>query len=357
MKPSSCKKYNTLPFDCQMEDIQFSNALKKCCSTDNDFTGLILSDTDAVGKDRPWAEKKERNIKLARIYKEVDIRKMYRLLSCCNYLEFKESTNGKLTLHKMSSCRVRLCPLCAWRRSLKVFYNNLSIVEYLKKKFNYEFIFLTLTIPNVTSDKLNDTLDWLDASVHRMYERPEWKAVVKGACRCVEVTHNVDTTSPSYDTYHPHIHYMLAVNKSYFKSRNYMSAKAWTELWRSCLHYPLNKPLSVDVKKCYGTTEKAVAECSKYSTKDTEYVVDSNFNLSIDSVATLDKALANRRLLTYTGAFREAKRKLKLEDEDKGSLINVGELDETLENDFRYVTYCWHSGYRQFIEVKKGKNR
>lgn len=334
----------------------YSNRFKNICQQVLDTkhltpTGEVLCDVDKNGKELPWVEKKNRNMDLARVYSYVDPSKELRLIDCGKFLEFRVYSNGKKKLHSMTSCRVRLCPICAWRRSLKTFYNNLRIVEYLKEKNNYSFIFLTFTVRNCTADKLNETLNWLDQSVHRLYERDEWKRVVKGACRCVEVTHNINKKSEWYNTFHPHLHYMIAVNKSYFTSKDYMSFKKWQELWRSVLGVDYDPKICV--KKCYGTDAKAVAECSKYATKDTEYVIENNFNLSVKTVATLDKALAHRRLLTYTGAFRAAKKILKLQDEENGSLVNVGESeeDEFLELDFTNQTYCWYSGYKQYFSI------
>lgn len=313
-------------------------------------SGEILVDIDKKGEERPWQEKKERNMKLAEIYAYVDPSKQLRLVDCGKFLEFKLFSDGSKKLHSMTSCRVRLCPICAWRRSLKTFYNNIRIVNYLKEKHNYEFIFLTLTVRNCWGHELKQTLDWLDESVHRMYERPEWKKAVKGACRCVEVTHNLEKDSPWYDSFHPHIHYMIAVNKSYFTSQNYLSFQKWRDLWISCTGIDYIPRMKVN--KCYGTSAKAIAECSKYSTKDVEYVIPGEFNLSVKTVDILDKALANRRLLTYTGCFRAAKRILKLEDEENGSLVNVGEDDdEKIELDFVKQTYCWYSGYKQYVSI------
>ena len=46
--------------------------------------------------------------------------------------------------------------------------------------------------------------------------RKEVKSIVKGYIRKLEVTYNSDMSSKSYDTYHPHFHVVIAVNKSYF---------------------------------------------------------------------------------------------------------------------------------------------
>ena len=306
-------------------------------------------------KEVPWREKKMRNEKLADIYAYVDESKMVRLRECGKFLDFRVYENGEKKLHSMSSCRVRLCPICAWRRSLKTFYNNLDIMNYLRNKAGkeYKFIFLTLTIRNCRGYELSETIDDIFAGIHRMYERPEWKRAVKGSCRCLEITHNIDRTSEFFDTFHPHVHYLIAVNKSYFTSAAYMSKAQWQELWRSCMG--LDYPPHVHVERCYGTDAKAVAECSKYSTKDIEYVIPDEWELSVKTVKILDHCLANRRLVGYTGVFREAKAILKLEDEENGNLVSLRaeeELNEVLDQGYKIQTYCWYSGYQQYVSIK-----
>lgn len=47
--------------------------------------------------------------------------KARRLAECAQWAEFERLPNGQgLRLHEASFCRVRLCPMCQWRRSLKL---------------------------------------------------------------------------------------------------------------------------------------------------------------------------------------------------------------------------------------------
>ena len=315
------------------------------------FEGEVLQDKTSEGNEKPWREKKLMNENLAKVYGEIDEKKQARLLDCGKFLEFKVYADGTKKLHSMSSCRVRLCPLCAWRRSLKMFHNNLEIVKYLMTQKDYAFIFLTLTVKNCNADELTATIDHLAKAVNRLYLRPEWKKAVKGACKALEVTHNVNRKSKYFDTFHPHMHFILCVNKSYFTSSSYLSHKKWVDLWQSVLHVDY-RPI-VNVKKCYDTAEKAVAECSKYSVKSVEYVIPEDWVLSVNTVRVLDKALANRRLISYSGVFKTAKQILCLEDEETGSLIDVGDAVDKLDEPFVLQSYYWYSGYRQYISIEK----
>ncbi len=85
------------------------------------------------------------------------------------------------------------------------------------------YILLTLTVRNCEANDLSSTLDAMLAGWERMTKTKPWKRVALGAFRALEITHNVDPKSDSYDTFHPHIHAVIAVKPSYFTSRDYLS--------------------------------------------------------------------------------------------------------------------------------------
>lgn len=315
------------------------------------LTGEILCDKTEKGKERPWREKKVRNMKLAEAYDLFDSSKAARLRDCAKYLKFRRYLDGTMKLHHMNSCRVRLCPVCAWRRSLRTYYNNLKIVRFLKEKKDYQYIFVTLTVRNCRAHELKKTIDDMQLAINRFNKRPEILAAFKGTCRCLEITHNVDVNSPNFDTYHPHFHMICAVNPTYFKSKAYLSQARLTELWASCL--AVNYTPVCNIKRCYGSLEKAVAESSKYATKDVEYILPDKWDFTVQTVKTLDDVLRNRRLVNYTGIMREAKAILKLEDEEKGNLIDVGEemSDKDKDEAYTLVSYYFYNGYRQYISI------
>ena len=283
---------------------------------------------------------------LAMAYDSVNPDKAARLRDCGSFLAFRVSPGGKRTLDSMSSCRVRLCPLCSWRRSLKVYANTMRIIQYLENQRPYAYIFLTLTVESVRADGLSAAIDLLMESWNRLLQRAEILSAIKGWYRGLEVTHNVDPHSAAYDTYHPHFHCLMAVNPSYFK-KNYISQARWTQLWKEALKASYT-PI-VDVRRVKGNTAKAVAEAAKYAVKDGDFIITDDWDLSVETVSTLDLALHARRLVAYGGLMRDAKRALALEDEENGDLVHVdGEPQDTSPDD-KMVVYYWYSGYRQYF--------
>lgn len=309
----------------------------------------ILTDLSSTGKDRKWRERKMANELLALAYDSIDEKKAMRLRDCANILTYRVYDDGQKRVDSINSCRIRLCPICAWRRSLKVFYNTQKIIEYLNNKQQYSYIFLTLTMRNCKADELNDTLDLVFKSWNRFMQLDSLKSAVKGWYRGLEITHNCDYNSESYDTYHPHIHCIFAVNKSYFTSKNYISQEKFSKLWAQSARLDY-KPIC-DIRKIKGDYNKAVAELSKYSCKTNDYIITDDWDLTIESVRTLDVALRNRRLVAYGGIMRDINKLLKLEDAENGSLLDVGDNADKLDGDYFLESYFWYSGYRQYYKI------
>lgn len=330
---------------------------------------FILQDRSTTGRARDWAGKKMANEILACAYDDIDPAKAVRLRQCSTLLTFAEYEDGTKRLAGMNSCRVRLCPICSWRRSLKCYHNTRRIMERIDADGGYGYIFLTLTLRNCRASELSGVLDDMLAGWNRLMQIKAIKQAVRGWYRGIEVTHDTDEVitparmkqargyytrrglsvgdrNPGFDTYHPHLHCVLVVRQSYFRSRYYISRASFAAAWQHALR--VDYLPQVDVRKVRGDTAHAVAEISKYAAKSADYIVPEDWALTLDSVKTLDKALAHRRLIAYGGLMRDYFRALRLEDAESGNLVDVGEaVPEGRE--YRLVSYFWHSGYRQYF--------
>ena len=71
----------------------------------------------------------------------------------------------------------------------------------------------------------------------------------------------------------------------------------------------------------------------------------------LERVRTLDRALANRRLVNYSGIFRDIKSKLNLSDVEDADLIHVNNdaVDSDITSTREY--YFWYSGYNQYYKI------
>jgi plasmid rolling circle replication initiator protein Rep len=303
----------------------------------------VLVDRSRTGKDRPWERHRTDADYLAAAYDDIDPSKADRVRNCATELTFSIA-EGRKHLESAWFCRVRLCPMCAWRRSLRVGAQMHAIMDEIAKTQKLRYIMLTLTVKNVTGDQLDGALDKLTQGYRRLTERKRVKDSVVGWYRAVEITHNL-----SDDTYHPHIHCVMAVKPGYFNTGRYVNQTEWTALWRDAIRADYD-PI-VDVRIVKGNTAAAVAEVAKYAVKSGDYIIPDDWDLTQETITLLDHVLANRRFVGFGGIFKHIHKKLKLGDTEDGDLVHVDDKAPS-EPSKDVVTFVWYSGYRQYIKAE-----
>lgn len=347
----------------------------------------FLEDKSSTGKVRDWAGKKKRNLSLSEIYRMVkeSYRKIHsekfnrffnreeRSRMCATVLKYKRDKNGKRKLHEAYFCQLRLCPVCNWRRSLKIFAQVSKIIQAIEKEKEHAYIFLTLTQKTVSGDELDNELDNMMKAWNRFLGYKKVKDVVKGSYRGLEITYDkepkitkkmyqdkkeyyknlglkVGDENPNFDMYHPHFHVLIVVRKGYFTGKEYLSQESWRELWAKAMR--LDYLPQVNIKKVKGNSAEAVAEVAKYSTKDSDYVIEKDLGLSMEVVETLDYALERRRLVAFSGIMKEWHKKLNLDDVEDGDLVHVeSDKDEELEDEMTTETYAFNVAYMNYLKV------
>lgn len=278
--------------------------------------------------------KKQNNMKLAARYnmiarKSTELstddyyaRKYQRLEQCSTYLEFRrEKSTKKYKLINTNLCRVRLCPLCAYKRSLAVYHNTADIIKYINEKYSRsKYLFLTLTIKNVSGYQLSKAIDDLTRGWQNMSKQKRIKNVALGTVRSIEITYNKRN-----NTYHPHLHVLIHTTADVYAGRNYISQAEFADRWQSAVGIDY-QPV-IDVRRLRHNNGREVAEIAKYSVKPLEWD-----KCSESVIITLDEVLHKRHLLSLSGTMREAKRELKIADieEKKEWLGNFDEGDKIL---------------------------
>lgn len=354
-------------------------------------TGEVLVDKSSTGKERPWEQKKIASSLAAENFLAGGlVKKAEKMRDCANKLVFK--TNGdSLKLYQTWFCKVRLCPMCNWRRSIKIAYQNKRIVETVNEREKVDWLFLTLTVKNCPSDTLSETLEGMYKAFNRLTKYKSFQKSIKGYFRALEVTRDRDRTitkkryeknpgyfkrngldigseNPNYGTYHPHFHVLLCVPRYYFKQKDYyIKQDRWSELWQKALKSDY-KPI-VDVRRVKAKKEidregledfekelkksireqNAIFEVSKYPVKDTDVIKgDKVTDENIETVVDLDKALSFKRLIGYGGLLKEVHKELNLDDAESGDLIQVAESDEVANGIFEVTAY-WQVGLKKYL--------
>lgn len=311
-------------------------------------------------KDEKWNKRKNQSSLLAKSFERLgEEKKAERVTYCGSFLQFNECPSGHFKkLNWANFCRARLCPMCAWRRSLRYSAYIKKVAHEVTSKQPLRWLFLTLTVRNVEGKVLSTTLDHLFKSWQRFSQRKAFRQVVKGWFRGLEVTRNNETGK-----YHPHFHVLLAVEPSYFTPGNYLTSNQWSELWRESLRVDYNPIIDIRIIKPNERNKKredkilkkdgalisAIVETAKYPTKPDSYLFETDKETTDEVVSILDKSLKNRRLLAFGGELKIVWKKMSLDENEE--LFDEGKECScpTCGSDLLENLYKWHFGYNSYF--------
>lgn len=306
-----------------------------------------------------------------------------RVTECSSYLKFiecEENPRDPKKLTEANFCKHPLCPACQKRRQMKNFANTVKVMHHMTQQGkNYEYVLLTLTTPNVSLEDLKKEIKHYFSSWRKLMMRREIKRIVKGFVRTLEITYNSKT-----NTFHPHIHALIAVNKSYFSDKTYIKRDRWLQLWQESTKQPeitqvdirkiKKQPMDDDPDGIYGVSR----EICKYITKDWSTDDETvNFVKNPDlidyglkghiwirdtreetarTVELLAAVLYRQRLFEFGGCFKEAKKELNLQDADDkdADLVNTKEEQTGCKCDvcggnMQETVYTWQKIQKRYF--------
>mgnify|MGYP000016296136 CR=1 FL=1 len=322
-------------------------------------TGEILSDPRKNGKERPWKMHKVNSLKLYELYKKALVSdenlltesRMKSLEECGNNLLFSVNDKNEKRLKGANFCRIRTCPMCNWRKSLKLFGQMSKITDIIiKQDKSTRFIFATFTVKNCNADKLSQTIDMMNMGFKRLTNKTKgvkttekFKNNMLGYMRAIEVTYNQQE-----DTYHPHIHCIFAVKAQYF-TKGYIKKSDWVELWQKAMNLDYQPSVHVKtIKETDNDKTKAVAEVAKYPTKSADLLKIEDEEQAVQALIVLAKTMKGRRLITFGGEFATVKRELKLDDIENGDLIHAEQETQNF-NPVAKMIYRWRAEVGAYI--------
>jgi plasmid rolling circle replication initiator protein Rep len=309
---------------------------------DDSGNGLFLTDISA--KDKPWDTHRAIADTVQNLYRSSKLVKYAdRISTCGKILEFalRNADDGNVSLKLQSTrfCRVRHCPVCQWRRSMKWQAKMFTALPQITQAYpKHRWLFLTLTVRNCDLSDLRETVKGMNKGFERLTKLKVFPGI--GWIRSVEVTRNPQTGQA-----HPHFHCLLLVPSGYFKGRGYIKQEDWRLLWQQCMrldYLPVVNVKAVTVKPDKDTGQdtdigKAICETLKYSVKESDLVADS------DWLAELTMQLHKTRAISIGGVLKEYLREEK-EDDD---LINIEEDSEIETNEEDIKLYF---GWREVVK-------
>lgn len=332
-------------------------------NTTYDELGKELRDiSPRTGKERPWRRHKMDARSVAKSMYRIAAKhprrdaafkkKADRIWNCSNYLVFAQNVNTETgeTSRKLVAaqfCRDRLCPMCAWRKSLVTFHQVSDIMDYIdRERPGLIPIFITLTMRNVPSERLADAITEVLTGWRRLtnkkFNRRLYRAAV-GWMRTLEITYNKATGE-----WHPHIHAIVLVDSDYFNNpEKYIDHDALVAEWRWALKVDYDP--SVDVRTIKKGRAHAVAEVSKYTVKPGDWI-DGDDDATDERVRLLSTVLARRRLVAFGGLMKDVRDLLKQEDAETADLV-VTDGEDGVRGDVMVamIRYEWQVGVTNYV--------
>ncbi|MCI4601721.1 protein rep, partial [Escherichia coli] len=125
---------------------------------------------EIVGKYQP---KKKQNLKIYEFIKDKLSEGGCELFKECSTFNQFISTQDKIKSKLINSnpCKNRFCPICAWRKSRKDAMKIATMMEAIKVEEKKEFLFLTLTTPNIKVDMVRSEIDRFNKAFKKLFDR------------------------------------------------------------------------------------------------------------------------------------------------------------------------------------------
>lgn len=276
----------------------------------------------------------------------------------------------KMRVHEAPTCKKRVCAICTSLKSLKEAVKLSVVMDWISDVHEKEYIFMTFSAKNVTGGELPFEFMNFNKAIARFRKLKEVLAINCGMARKFEVTYSDEETitrdmwkgtgrykkpmadyfkrrglkvgdpNPNFDTYNLHVHAIIAVDKHYFTSRQYISQKKWLELWQRSMRDPSITHFHVQrLKKSPGEGRKEVHEIAKYAVK----VGDLARNQDVFDVMYV--STYKKRLITFNGLFKDGiskyKEYLEYKKADKPHEFDKYVTPDMTEYFYR-MTYHWN---------------
>lgn len=285
-------------------------------------------------KDKPWDQHRAEADLIEQMYYEVGhLGYSNRINECSRWLQFalqnQDSGEVKFKLSDARFCRMRYCPVCQWRKSMKWRARFLNALPKISADYpKHRWLFLTLTVRNCPIGELRSTIQQMGRAWTRLSQKKTFPAV--GFVKTTEVTRSDSGEA------HPHFHVLLLVKSSYF-TRGYIKQEKWVELWKDSLKVDYSP--SVNVKSIKTDLDKAILECLKYSVKPQDLIADSEW------LDQLTRQMDGTRNISVGGVLRDY-----IKEDEPENLLDIDEEDEQSEECSGELKFDWSKTVNKYVK-------
>lgn len=327
-----------------------------------------------------WYLEMSKEFEKLKVYSQKLEKRAERINNCLNFWEWDVYKKNKLMdLQKVNRClNNRFCPNCRKWDLASAIHNLRKPLNNLLLEGYYPYL-ITLTVPNVTGEKLRKTIDKMNKAFRKLFGAYSYSLDGKtkgfkerlmqfeGALKVLEVTYNKEV-----NTYHPHFHCMFfstEYDESIFKKEvpgewsnkrqcyNFYSIidmqimKLWTMYYNN-IRLSIKNYNSFKLEDCYlcdirEMNSAGIVEVLKYTFKDTDIV-------SYNVFKTLVEALDKKRIRQGYGILYN----LKLEGDAEGEILDLENYLTEEETPKKLITHEIKeliSDYREYTKISRKK--
>lgn len=236
-----------------------------------------------------------------------------RMQTCGYYLTFLHDRDmTKSCLETGFFCGNRMCPACAWRKSVEDAVKIACILQAAVNK-KYKLLFATLTAANVEAHELTAAVKKYSTAYTDLMRQGRYKNIA-GALRKIEITYNDKTC-----LYHPHVHSVWIVSQSWRPPTHKNLAADWAHQ----LDYEYRVSANAqDIRTVRSATHADILEFAKYPAKSADILKNE------DTFKTFYRAMHGTRLITYLRLARKL-----------ATMYKNGELDVYKKTDLTEYVY------------------
>ncbi|EPC8412104.1 protein rep [Bacillus thuringiensis] len=218
--------------------------------------------------------------------------------------------------------------LSSWERSLELAYFNHRVITEINKTQQVNWLLIDLGLENVNGGDINETLDRMLIAFNRLFKYKSVKQIHLGYFRMLDIL-------KKGERYHPRIHILVPMIKSYFQGRYYIKHDGWSSLWSRALG--MEKGLYVKVKVMKAKEERCEIPHEKllnFREQESEFSSQAS------------KGITSRRLIGYSKLLKTATDQL-----TDGNLFYFDMdkfcIDDSVANQAFINMLQWHPGLRE----------
>jgi hypothetical protein len=244
-----------------------------------------------------------------------------------------------------SFCRERLCPLCMWRHSRWLHVQLCQLMAaYLAANPDHQALLLTLTIKNVSAEKLRYAVDKLLKGFYKLFRYKRVAQAVPAWWRVLEITRNAES-----DELHPHLHIILMVPPEYFRRSAglYITQPEWVSKFRKAIKADYDPICDIRPLRGVGGGAPLDEEGKKSLFEACKYVCEPGMFLDVDladfPLREIHEAVHGRRLIGMSVSLRNISDELSLQEEMPDDFQPADRLPEGATMIGR-ETYQWQRG-------------